>query len=43
MTPLSEFPDIQSATELKYNQKNTIQLLNTNEESSKNVNSAEKK
>lgn len=43
MTPLDEFPDIQNEAELKYNKNNSIKLLNTNGESSKSVNSAEKK
>lgn len=43
MTPLNEFPDIQSEAELKYNTKNSVKLLSPNQESSKNVNSTEKK
>lgn len=43
MTPLDEFPDIQSEAELKFNKNNSIKLLNINDGSSKNVNSTEKK
>lgn len=43
MTPLDEFPDIQSEAELKFNKNNTIKLSNTNDGSSKHVNSTEKK
>lgn len=43
MTPLDEFPDIQSEAELKFNKINSIKLANTNDGSNKNVNSTEKK
>lgn len=41
MTPLNEFPDVQSEADLKFNKNNSIKLSSTNDGSSKNVNSTE--
>lgn len=43
MAPLDEFPDIQNESELKYNKSKLLILLKHNEESTKHVNSSEKK
>lgn len=43
MTPLDELPDIRNEAELKFNKNNSFKLANTNNGSSKNVNSTEKK